>query len=51
MIKVRYTTPTGALFTVDVPKPEKPLMYWQMKGYVRQELEKRNLEFKKFSYE
>lgn len=47
-MKIRYTTPTGCLCTTEIPAPENELQDWQIKSYVRKELQKRYIEFKSF---
>lgn len=46
MLKIRYQTPSGAVSTTEIPAPEHHLEKWQMKGYIRRELQIRNIEFK-----
>lgn len=46
MLKIRYQTPSGAVCITEIPAPEHHLEKWQMKGYVRRELQIRNIEFK-----
>ena len=45
---VKYTTPSGVLCQIEIPKPEKELEDWQLKTYIRNHLQNRFIEYKKF---
>ena len=45
-IKIRYQTPTGMVAITEIRKPDKELTQWAMKGYIRRELQARNIEYK-----
>lgn len=47
-MKIKYTTPSGALCSIEIPKPEKELEDWQLTIHIRKELEKRFIQYKKF---
>ena len=47
-MKIKYTTPSGAFCSIDVPEPEKKLEDWQLTIHIRKELEKRFIQYKKF---
>ena len=47
-MKIKYTTPSGALCTIEISDPEKELEDWQLTTYIRQELQARFIQYKKF---
>lgn len=48
-MRIRYVTPTGAVCEAVIASPGKELPDWKLKGYVRQELKNRFIEFKSFT--
>lgn len=47
-MKIRYTTPTGALCEITIAKHAPNLQDWQIRGHVIKELKDRYIDYKSF---